>query len=176
MIEKDDRLLDEGIKENLTSTPILGRSEKFLNRRTINNERNGLTKRYSLENTNFETPPRTNDLKMTYTNQESPWTFNLEFKFSIGGLCSWMWKFYSPEHVTHRRLVRPQFRDDRPEILAAQNRTQNRMTESQALHILQKHHNKIKDDNKNLKHENAKIKVSALRGVLSLDVFRQGFP
>jgi len=97
--------------------------------------RNGLTKRYSLENTNLETPPRTKDLKMTYTNQ-----------------------FYSPEHVTHRRLVRPQFRDDRPEILAAQNRTQNRMTESQALHILQKHHNKIKDDNKNLKHENAKIK------------------
>ena len=72
MIEKDDRLLDEGIKENLTSTPILGRSEKFLNRRTINNERNGLTKRYSLENTNLETPPRTKDLKMTYTNQESP--------------------------------------------------------------------------------------------------------
>ena len=54
MIEKDDRLRDEGIKENLTSTPILGRSEKFLNRRTINNERNGLTKRYSLENTNFK--------------------------------------------------------------------------------------------------------------------------
>ena len=71
MIEKDDRLRDEGIKENLTSTPILGRSEKFLNRRTINNERNGLIKRYSLENTNsFETPPRANDLKMTYTNQE----------------------------------------------------------------------------------------------------------
>ena len=74
MIEKDDRLLDEGIKENLTSTPILERSEKIL-RRTINNERNGLTKRYSLENTDipsFQTPPRRNDSKMTYTNQESP--------------------------------------------------------------------------------------------------------
>ena len=73
MIEKDDRLRDEGIKENLTSTPILGRSENFLNRRTINNERNELTKRYSLESTNFnsfESPPRANDLKMTYTNQE----------------------------------------------------------------------------------------------------------
>ena len=73
MIEKDDRLRDEGIKENLTSTPILGRSEKFQNRRTINNERNGLKKRYSLENTNFGsfgTPPKANDLKMTYTNKE----------------------------------------------------------------------------------------------------------
>ena len=73
MIEKDDRLRDEGIKENLTSTPILGRSEKFLNRRTINNERNELTKKYSSDNTNFssfESPPRVNDLKMTYTNQE----------------------------------------------------------------------------------------------------------
>ena len=62
--------------------------------------------------------------------------------------------------MTHRRLVRPVFRDDRSEIIAPQNRTQNRMTESQALHILQKHHNRVRDDNKNLKQENAKIKVS----------------
>ena len=59
--------------------------------------------------------------------------------------------------MSHRRLVRPVFRDD--EHLAPQNRTQNRMTESQALHILQKHHNRVRDDNKNLKQENAKIKV-----------------
>ena len=61
--------------------------------------------------------------------------------------------------MTHRRLVRPVFRDDRSELLAPQNRTQNRMTESQALHILQKHHNRVRDDYKNLKQENAKIKV-----------------
>ena len=64
--------------------------------------------------------------------------------------------------MTHRRLVRPVFRDDRSELLAPQNRTQNRMTESQALHILQKHHNRVRDDNKNLKQENAKIKVRTM--------------
>ena len=83
-------------------------------------------------------------------------------------LCSWYSKFYSPEHVTHRRLVRPVFRDDRSELLAPQNRTQNRMTESQALHILQKHHNKVRDDNKNLKLENAKIKVSIMTNFLQI--------
>ena len=70
--------------------------------------------------------------------------------------------------MTHRRLVRPVFRDDRSELLPPQNRTQNRMTESQALHILQKHHNRVRDDNKNLKQENAKIKVRTMTIFLQL--------
>ena len=68
--------------------------------------------------------------------------------------------------MTHRRLVRPQFRDERSELYAPQNRTQNRMPESQALYILQKHYNKVKDDNKNLKNENGKIKVRIWKGFL----------
>ena len=70
--------------------------------------------------------------------------------------------------MTHRRLVRPVFRDDRSELLPPQNRTQNRMTESQALHILQKHHNRVRDDNKNLKLENAKIKVRTMTNSLQI--------
>ena len=70
--------------------------------------------------------------------------------------------------MTHRRLVRPVFRDDRSELLPPQNRTQNRMTESQALHILQKHHNRVRDDNKKLKQENDKIKVRTMTIFLQL--------
>ena len=63
--------------------------------------------------------------------------------------------------------MRPQFRDDRlsERIQTVQNRspaTTNRMSETQAVHILQKHYNKLKEDNKNLQEENSNIKVTQL--------------